>query len=347
MSEGVYTIFTYETQSYTGYSTTTGQKLWGPVSTANEEVPWGYYVTAAMSAYGNLYSCDFGGFMHCFDLKTGDLKWTFWTGSSGLDTPYGVYNIVNFQAIADGKLYANGGHLYSPPLYHGGRVYCINATSGDLIWSMPDFAITNMAACAIADGYFVLPNAYDNRLYCYGKGQSATTVAASPKVSVHGSSVLVEGTVTDQSPGQTCLGIPAAGTPAIADESMSQWMEYLYMQQEKPTNATGVEVVLTVVDPNTNCYDVGRTTSDASGMFKLAFTPEVPGEYTIIATFEGSESYYSSFAETAINVEEALQPTPPPTPTPAPMTDTYVLGTGIAIIIAIVIGFALLLLRKR
>jgi hypothetical protein len=82
-------------------------------------------------------------------------------------------------------------------------------------------------------------------------------------------------------------------------------------------------------------------------MFHCAFTPEVPGEYTIIATFEGSESYWPSYAETAINVEEAPAATPAPTPTPAPMTDTYVLSTGIAILIAVIIGFALLLLRKR
>jgi hypothetical protein len=36
----------------------------------------------------------------------------------------------------------------------------------------------------------------------------------------------------DKSSGDTCLGIPAAGTPAIADESMSDWMEYLHKQNQ-------------------------------------------------------------------------------------------------------------------
>ncbi|UCF45184.1 MAG: hypothetical protein JSW44_00655, partial [Candidatus Bathyarchaeota archaeon] len=96
-----------------------------------------------------------------------------------------------------------------------------------------------------------------------------------------------------------------------------------------------------------NFYEVGRATSDSSGFYKLMFTPDVPGEYTVIASFAGSKAYYGSFAETALGVEEAPQPTPAPTPTPAPMTDTYVTGFGIGIIVAIVIGFALLLLRKR
>ena len=81
-----------------------------------------------------------------------------------------------------------------------------------------------------------MPNAYDNRLYCYAKGLSATTVSAADTAIPEGSSVLIKGTVTDQSPGKTCLGIPAKGTPAIADASMSEWMEYLYQQQPMPTN---------------------------------------------------------------------------------------------------------------
>jgi hypothetical protein len=126
-------------------------------------------------------------------------------------------------------------------------------------------------------------------------------------------------------------------------------MEYAYQQQIKPANATGVEVSISVLDPNNNVYEVGTTTSDASGLFSCAFTPEVPGKYTVIATFAGSESYYGSYAETTIVVESAPEATPAPTPTPAPMTDTYIMGFGIGMIIAIVIvGLLLfLLLRKR
>jgi hypothetical protein len=130
---------------------------------------------------------------------------------------------------------------------------------------------------------------------------------------------------------------------------MSDWMEYVYMQKPKPTDVTGVEVVVTVYDPNGNSYEVGTATSDASGMFSCAFTPSVPGKYTIIATFAGTEGYYGSYAETAINVEEAPEPTAEPTPTPAPMTDAYVLGIGAGSIIAIIaIGLVIILmLRKR
>jgi hypothetical protein len=127
-------------------------------------------------------------------------------------------------------------------------------------------------------------------------------------------------------------------------------MEYAYQQQIRPANATGVEVSISVLDPNNNAYEVGTATSDASGMFSFAFTPEVPGKYTVIATFVGSESYYGSFAETAINVENAPEATPAPTPTPASVADMYFLPVSIGMIIAIIIVLALLvllLLRKR
>jgi hypothetical protein len=130
---------------------------------------------------------------------------------------------------------------------------------------------------------------------------------------------------------------------------MSDWMEYVYMQRPRPADVVGVEVVISVVDPNNNCYEVARATSDANGFFSATFVPLVPGKYTVIATFEGSAGYWPSQAETAINVEEAPAATPEPTPEPAPMTDAYVLGLGLASIIAIVvIGLVIILmLRKR
>ncbi len=348
MAQGMIIEFTHPTMTTEAYSAKTGEKLWGPT----EPYPnaWGYHLAYdGVSAYGMFYQTDFAGYLHAYNLTTGKLEWEFHTGESGYETPYGIYNLQHVEVVADGKVYAEGGHTYSPPLYRGANLFCINATTGEEIWRISSFTMTNSADAAIADGILVNPNGYDNQLYAYGKGRSATTVAASPKISVHGSSILVEGTVTDQSPGQTCLGIPAAGTPAIADESMTAWMEYLYQQQPKPTNATGVEVVVEVLDPNSNYYEVGRTTSEDSGFFKMTFTPEVPGEYTIVARFAGSESYYSSYAETAVSVEEAPAATPEPTPTPASVADLYFLPMSIATIVAIVvIGLLLfLMIRKR
>jgi hypothetical protein len=155
--------------------------------------------------------------------------------------------------------------------------------------------------------------------------------------------------VTDQSSGDTCLGIPVAGTPAIADEYMTEWMEYLYMQKPMPLSATGVEVTLETLDPNGDFYEIGKVTSDANGMFKLMWEPPVPGEYTIIASFAGSESYWRSTAETAIGVTEAQSSAKPIEPD---STEALFINPEVAIISAIIIAAIIGLvsfwtLRKR
>jgi hypothetical protein len=126
-------------------------------------------------------------------------------------------------------------------------------------------------------------------------------------------------------------------------------MEYLYEQQPLPTDAKGVDVIVEVLDPNNNYHEVGRTTSDATGFFKLAFTPEVPGEYTIVARFPGSNSYWSSYAETGLSVEEAPAATASPTPAPANAADLYLLpGIGVIVAAIAVVGALILLqLRKK
>jgi hypothetical protein len=192
---------------------------------------------------------------------------------------------------------------------------------------------------------------YDQRIWAVGRGPSATTVTA-PDVSLElGKKALVRGMVTDVSPGTNSAGLEMRfpnGVPAVSDADMSDWMLHVYKQFERPADVMGVEVVVSVIDPNTNCYEVGRTNSDASGFFTMSFVPEVPGDYLVIASFEGSGAYYGSYAETSLTVEEAPVATPAPTPTPAPMTDTYVLGIGAGAIIAIVIiGLILILMMRK
>jgi outer membrane protein assembly factor BamB len=347
-----------ETMKWVGYSMTNGERLW----TTESQGPFDYYgqpyypILGGQIAYGKLYSSAYEGTVYCYDMATGELLWTYGNGGEGNSTKSGFYTAMGnypafVAAVGDGKIYTvTTEHTVSTPIYKGARTHCINATDGTEIWTLSAYTSSfSLIGYAIADGYANYLNGYNQQIYTVGKGPSATTVTASPKVSVHGSSVLVEGMVIDTAAGTTQDEQAARfpnGVPAVSDESMSDWMEYVYMQRPRPADVVGVEVVLTVLDPNNNYYEVGRTTSDADGLFHCAFTPEVPGEYTIIATFEGSEGYWPSHAATAINVEEAPAATPAPTPTPAPMTDTYVLGTGIAIIIAIAI-VAFLLLRKR
>ena len=101
---------------------------------------------------------------------------------------------------------------------------------------------------------------------------------------------------------------------------MADWMEYLYMQKPIPANATGVNVKLTAIDPNNNNIDIATVSSDMSGYYYYKWTPELEGSYKIVASFEGSNSYWPSYAETAVGIDASpsAQPTTTPTPTQTP-----------------------------
>ncbi len=308
---------------------------------------WTYFSTyRPIEAYGYLYQGTYDGHVYAWDANTGELKWSWYAGDAGYNTVYGSYPGKVIEIVADGKVIINQGHTYNPPMFRGSHAVAINATTGETVWQVNSFCESNSPVVGAADGVLFLPNSYDNLLYAYGKGRSATTVEAPATNVIFGNSITIRGTVTDQSPGQTCLGIPAAGTPAIADASMGEWMNYLYQQQPKPMNATGVPVTLAVVDANNNYREIGSTISDADGFFSLNWKPDIEGKFTLYASFAGSESYYSSHAVTAFSVDTA-PPTASPYPvTQLPPTEMYLAASTIAIIIAIAI-VGLLILRKR
>ena len=219
---------------------------------------WGYFSAyRPIGAYGMIYDATFDGHCYAWNATTGALVWDWWAGPAGYNTVYNSWPFKTVELVADGKVYLNGGHTYNPPLFRGSQAYALNATTGEVVWSINSFCQSNSPVVAAADGVITLPNAYDNLLYAYGTGRSATTVEAPSAAITLGSSLVIRGTVTDQSPGKTCLGVPAAGTPAISDANMREWMNYLYGQQAMPTNATGVHVSLDVIDANNNFRHIG------------------------------------------------------------------------------------------
>jgi hypothetical protein len=121
-------------------------------------------------------------------------------------------------------------------------------------------------------------------------------------------------------------------------------MAYLYEQSPKPTNATGIQVTLTATDPNGNYQTIGTTTSDANGQFSYTYTPQIPGAYKITATFSGSNSYFSSTAQTTMGFDEpAATATPQPTQAPS-AADLYFVPAIIGVVIAIIVVGAVLAL---
>jgi len=131
---------------------------------------------------------------------------------------------------------------------------------------------------------------------------------------------------------------------------MTDWMGYVYQQRPLPTDFAGVRVSIDVIDSNGNYRNIGTATTDSSGTYRLTWTPDISGDYTVIATFAGTNGYWPSYAEEGFTVMNEPAATPAPTqPQNTSAADTYLLPGIIAIIVAIAVGFAItiLLLRKR
>ena len=354
---GVYVYIELATATVHGYSLNTGDTLW--TTTIPNANPWnsaGGYMTVL--ANGTLYVWGFGGDIIALNMLTGKILWqtstTVLSGDPGTATPYGVWPLWTFTVgtVADGILYIPEGHMYSPPLFSGAHQLAINITNGQLVWDI--MAFDTITAPAITDGIMTTANAYDNQIYSYGMGPSKTTVTAPDLGVTTATPVTITGTVTDISAGASKNAVAANypnGLPCVSDASMTQFMEAVYEQQPMPTNTTGVPVTISVTDSNGNCYPIGTATSSPSGFYSLTWTPTISGNFTVTATFAGTNSYYGSSATTAFY---ASNPPATPASTEAPIGNVATQSTleyiGIAIIIVIVIigaVLAILVTRKH
>jgi hypothetical protein len=335
----------------------------GKLAWTGEEMdyPWGataFGAYAVQSAYGKFYWECYDG-IYAYNWDDGKIAWHFKSPAAyEYDTNYydngtAMNPFDEGAIIADGIIYSyNNEHSAISPVARGWKLCAVNATTGEGIWNL-----TTPGTCGpISDGYMVANSFYDGYLYVFGKGRSQTTVSAPQTTITQGQSVVIQGTVTDLSPGD--LGTysnPTARTdwpstiPCVSAASMQTYMDCLYMQIPIPSDVTvtGVPVSLDIVDPNHNSFHIGDVTTDGlTGTFGYTWEPDVPGQYTVTATFMGDESYGSSFATTYVSV---VAPTATPTIEPTPAAPDYtwtIIGMGIAIIIVVII-VGILILRKR
>jgi outer membrane protein assembly factor BamB len=370
----VFTMYYRETMQWVGYDALTGNQIWGP--TASED-NWNYYggttgLTAPYATgYGNLYSAGFSGIVYCYDFKTGELEFTYGNNANDpfnstrtTQTVYGDYP-YQIAAVANNKIYmVPCEHSLDSPPYHGASIRCIDAFSGKEMWKF--YGMSSWQMQAVADGYYTFLNLNDMQIYSVGAGPSSTSVSVQDNVVALGGSVLITGSVVDESPA-------LKGTAAIADLDQGPWVEYMIQKNRVKPDVDGVPVKLTAIDPNGNFQDIGTVLSDSSGLFHKLWQPPVEGEYVITAEFVGSQSYGPSTATTAIAVTAAPAPsvTPTQTPTPTPtgpasptptpvvtpsptevpvpggLPESTIYAIAAAIVVVLIVAVAALVLRKR
>ena len=360
--DGVFIFGCSELRTTYVYSLATGQQLWA----SNPEPSYNYYYWSTYESHREIYngmliSAGYSGVLTAYNITTGQILWVYTAENFAQESPYGNIPVL-ISAICDGKIYVGTGeHSPSQPLWRNPHALaCIDAQTGQRIWGFPVFGVSGVsgtdsggASYVIGDGHLVALNAYDGQLYSFAKGPSDTSVFASPKSSVMGTSIVIDGSVFDISPGtkqqEIALRFPD-GVPAASDDTMTDWMMHVYMQQTLPTNATGVPVSLDVIDANGNYRHIGNATTDAKGYYSFEYKPDIPGKYTVISTFEGSRAYYASSSETTFTVAEESPTQTPMASLTQSVADTYFVPAIAAILVALIIVIALLaivLIRKH
>jgi len=339
LEDKVFTIWCPQTRQHWGFSLDTGEKIWGPTKS---QPSWDFTVaTVHAIAYGRLFSFGMAGVLHCYNVSTGELLWT-----CPLNVPYlseskwgGNYPACTMR-IADRKVYLfTGEHSPDDPKERGSPLACVDI-DGNLLWRIPFYASHWAPNPAIADGYLVYMNAYDNRIYCFGKGLTKTTVSVQNDVIPLGSSILIKGTVNDLSPA-------VKDTPCVSDDDMSSWMEYLVMQKPMPQTVKGVSVEVYAIAEDGTTISIGTATTDPlnGGIFSIIWNTPKEGKYIITAVFPGSKSYWDSYASTAIGVTEA--PPAPAAAEQAMFTQTMVTTlTAIVVICIVLVAYDIHINRK-
>jgi hypothetical protein len=337
--------WTKENRVHYAFSLETGRFLWETAPQVYADA-WTDTPTSGdkLIAYNKLYAASVGGIVYCYDIKTGNLLWTYEATDKNTES----YLTPNWWLI---PLFISGEKLYLGHMEHsalepkprGAPFFALDVNTGKVVWEIYGaFRQTRWGGRAIiGDSIIATMDTFDQQIYAIGKGPSSMSVSAPDVAVAVNKPVLIRGTILDVSPGtqsaELQLRFPT-GVPVIADADMSEWMLHVYKQFPE-TMVNGVQISIDAIDPNGNYVSLGTTVSDASGRFSFSFTPDKEGQYDIYALFNGSASYYKSDAQTELLVTSSAENS-------GPQYALYALIVGIVIIITIVI-FGLLLLRKK
>jgi outer membrane protein assembly factor BamB len=131
------------------FNATTGKIVWTytpPSDTA------GYFTTGPAVAYGAVYEMNKDGYLYAFDEKTGALLWTYKGADSTLIWP-------GMPTVADGMIYVTTGQhaAYNGPA-GASQFSCVNAFTGQVIWTLPIEALAPRESNIVAYGnLYIIP----------------------------------------------------------------------------------------------------------------------------------------------------------------------------------------------
>ncbi len=129
------------------FNAANGQILWTYTPDTN-----GYFVTGPAIAYGMVYEMNKDGYLYAINIATGDLVWKYTASDKTLIWP-------GMPTVADGKVYETTGESAA---YNGppgtSEFTCLNAYTGQPIWTLPIEALPPRESVAIAYGnLYIIP----------------------------------------------------------------------------------------------------------------------------------------------------------------------------------------------
>ncbi len=161
-------------------------------------------------------------------------------------------------------------------------------------------------------------NAYDNQIYAYGKGPSKTTVSAPQRWRNHHN--------TDHNDWFSHRHLCRRITTGSCGE-LPQWLTMRFRRKHDAVHGVCLHAAaratqrnrcpsdISVIDANGNYRTIGSTTTNGLGDYSFTWKPDIQGNYTVYATFAGTQSYYGSTASTGFYASSPAA-TPAPTATP-------------------------------
>ncbi|MDR2203823.1 MAG: PQQ-binding-like beta-propeller repeat protein, partial [Nitrososphaerota archaeon] len=270
-TDGVSVLWTKDNTKNYGFNIETGQFLWETESQWPTD-GWSSR-TSALIAYGKYYTSSTSGILYCYDVYNGSLLWTFSVKDKYTESYHGENWWLIIQFISDGKIYI-GHEVHSPtiPITRGAPYVAVDAEKGTLVWEIDGAFRQNHwgGRSIIGDGIIATMDVYDQQIYAIGKGPSATTLTTSNNEVVANTKTVISGTVMDVSPGAVTdemklRGNFYNGVPAVSDESMSDWMLYVYKGFAKPFDVVGIGVTVGYTNAAGDWIEIGKTTTDSFG----------------------------------------------------------------------------------
>lgn len=137
LQDGIFVLSEKETMQNYGFSTQTGQLVWGP--TTSQNYLDNYQDVNGKIVDGRYFSGTMSGITSCYNVTTGALLWKY----ASYDPYSQIAPSSNFPRrnpaafVSDGMVYITSyEHRPTDPLIRETPFACVNETTGELIWQI-------------------------------------------------------------------------------------------------------------------------------------------------------------------------------------------------------------------